>query len=155
MPADMTPFDEVRRVVPDIRYICIRKTNSIEHSRFYPLKELSECRTDEEYHEVIRAGAKILKNNMKLVAMKWKKPYISLTGGIDSNTTFAAANGNYDKFKAFSYVSAPKETIDADAAKRIAERFNVPYIRFDIPQSGDKLKDYTEICQIALLRACI
>ena len=85
---------------------------------------------------------------MELISRKWEKPYISLTGGIDSNTTFASANGIYDHFKAFSYVSAEKETIDADAAKTIAERFNVPYIRFDIPESSDSLDNYSELVQI-------
>lgn len=42
-----------------------------------------------------------------------------MTGGIDSNTTFAAANGFYDKFEAFSYLSAPKEAPDAEAAKKL------------------------------------
>lgn len=146
MPADITAFDEVKRIVPSIMFTF--NNGKINHKRFYPLKDLSECKNEEEYNQVIAQSADILKRNMELVAKKWNKPYISLTGGIDSNTTFAAANGNYDKFKAFSYVSAEKETIDADAAKVIADRFNVERILYNIPQTTDGLKNYNEIVQI-------
>lgn len=146
LPADLTPFEQVKRIVPSIMFTFNGK--DITHQRFYPLKDLAECKNDQEYNQVIAEGAKILKNNMDLVAKKWNKPYISLTGGIDSNTTFAAANGNYDKFKAFSYVSAEKETIDADAAKIIADRFNVERILYNIPETNDNLKNFEEISQI-------
>lgn len=143
LPGDMTQFDNVKRIVPNIEYeYC---SNSVTHRRFYPLRDLSEVNDDKEYNEVIEYAADILKNGMQLVAQKWKKPYISLTGGIDSNTTFAAANGIYDKFKTFSYVSAEKETIDADAAKTISERFNVERILFNIPETAYGLKNYEEI----------
>lgn len=143
LPGDMTQFEDVKRIVPNIEYTFA--DNKFAHRRFYPLKDLSECKNDKEYNEVIEKAADILKNNMKLVSEKWNKPYISLTGGIDSNTTFAAANGIYDKFKTFSYVSAEKETIDADAAKKISDRFNVERILFNIPDTSDGLKNYEEI----------
>ncbi len=143
LPGDMTPFDEVKRIVPNIDYTF--SAGTITHKRFYPLKDLTEVKNDEEYNEVITYAADILKNGMQLVSQKWNKPYISLTGGIDSNTTFAAANGVYDKFKAFSYISAEKETIDADAAKKIADRFNVEHILYNIPQTSEGLKNYEEI----------
>lgn len=143
LPGDMTQFDEVKRIVPNIEYIF--ENNKFTHKRFYPLRELAECKNDKEYNEVIEKAADILKNNMQLVSEKWNKPYISLTGGIDSNTTFAAANGIYDKFKTFSYISAEKETIDADAAKVISDRFNVERILFNIPETSDGLKNFEEI----------
>lgn len=143
LPGDMTAFDCVKRIVPNIEYSY--KEHKISHSRFYPLRDLAEVKNEEEYNEVITQAADILKNGMKLVSEKWNKPYISLTGGIDSNTTFAAANGVYDKFKAFSYISAEKETIDADAAKKIADRFNVEHILFNIPQSTESLNNFEEI----------
>ena len=99
----------------------------------------------DEYQKVINEGAAILRNNMQLIAKKWNRPYISLTGGIDSNTTFAAANGIYDRFKVFNYVSAPKETIDAAAAEKIAKRFGVERFLFNIPDSNSELKDFEEI----------
>lgn len=143
LPGDMTQFDGVKRIVPNIEYTY--NGNKFSHRRFYPLKDLSECKNDKEYNEVIEKAADILKNNMQLVSEKWKKPYISLTGGIDSNTTFAAANGIYDKFKTFSYVSAEKETIDADAAKVISDKFNVERILFNIPDNSEGLNNFEEI----------
>lgn len=146
LPADMTQFDEVKRIVPSITFTY--NDNCVTHKRFWPKENLRMAESDEEYRQVIKEAAKILHNNAVLITQKWAKPYISLTGGVDSNTTFASANGLYDRFKVFSYVSAEKEIIDADAAKRIADHFKVPYLRFDIPDTPDGLKDYNEIVQI-------
>ena len=146
LPADLTQFDEVRRIVPSISYTY--DGQHVTHKRFWPLKDQTVALEDADYQQVIEGAAQILKNNMQLISEKWEKPYISLTGGIDSNTTFASANGIYDRFKAFSYVSAEKEDLDAPAAKKIAERFNVPYLRFDIPENRDELKDFDELVQI-------
>ena len=146
LPGDMTQFDEVKRIVPDINYNY--DGSVIKHKRFWPLKNLTEAADREDYKKVIKEAASILKRNMKLISCKWEKPYISLTGGIDSNTTFASANGIYDRFKAFSYVSAEKEIVDADAAKKIADHFNVPYLRFDIPERSDEISDFDAFVQI-------
>ncbi len=146
LPADLTQFDEVKRIVPSISYSF--SGTEVTHSRFWPTKELKMATDEMDYNAVISEGAEILKNNMELISRKWKRPYISLTGGIDSNTTFASANGIYDRFKAFSYVSAEKETIDADAAKEIANHFNVAYIRFGIPETSDQIEDYHEFVSI-------
>ncbi len=140
LPADLTPFTQLKRIVPNIEYTY--SNGSITHKRFYPIKDLAQCKTEEEYQEVIKQAADIMKNNMELITRKWPRPYISLTGGIDSNTTFAAANGNYDKFQTFSYCSAEKETIDCEAAQKISEHFNIPWHLYQIPENADELKDY-------------
>lgn len=146
LPADLSPFDELRRIVPNNSYTYdgVR----ISHRRFWPLKDNPPALTDREYGEVIRSAADILKNNMRLVLQKWENPYISLTGGIDSNTTFAAANGMYDRFRTFSYVSADKEIGDAEAARKISEKFGASWTRFDIPESKEELEDYDELARI-------
>ena len=146
LPADMTPFAAVKRVVPDIEYLY--NNGEITHNRFYPLKDLQECKNKEEYDEVIKEGADILKRNMELVLRKWKNPWQSLTGGIDSNTTFAAANGYYDKLHTFSYLSAHKESIDVEAAKTISEKFNVPWTLYEIPDDNSKIDRFEEKSQI-------
>lgn len=146
LPGDMTPFDEIKRVVPNIGYTY--NAGKVSHKRFYPLRNLSECSDEKEYNEAIIQGAEILKNNMKLVTEKWENPQISLTGGIDSNTTFAAGNGVYDKLKAFSYLSAEKESIDTDAAKIIAKKFDMEHTIYNIPETADNLKNYDEIVAI-------
>ena len=144
LPADLTPFKELKRVVPNQEYTFIREDKIVKHRRFYPLKDIEECKTDEEYQCVIEAAADILKKNMELVLQKWDNPWLSLTGGIDSNTTFAAANGNYDKLHTFSYCSAEKESIDCEAAKKISEHFNVPWTLYEIPEAKEELERFEE-----------
>ena len=91
---------------------------------------------------MIEQAGDILRNNMTLLSKKWQRPWVSLTGGIDSNTTFSAANGNYDKFETFSYISAEKEIPDAAAAKKISERFGVTRHEYKIPDNNDAIKDF-------------
>lgn len=147
LPADLTPFKEVKRIVPSIWYtyeMCVK------HTRFWLLEDISIAENKDEYQQIIESAADILKNNMKLVSMKWEKPWISMTGGIDSNTTFAAANGEYDKFETFSYISAEKEVPDAEAAKTIAEHFGLKHHEFQIPDSNNELEKFESI--LAILR---
>ncbi len=148
LPADLTPFAPLKRAVPNIEYLYGQ--GQIRHKRFYPLKELPECSTEEEYQAVITQASDILKNNMTLISRKWKNPWISLTGGIDSNTAFAAANGIYDRFQTFSYCSAKKETIDCDAAKKIAAAFGLPWTLYSIPETPETLRDYA--AKVAVIR---
>lgn len=140
LPADLSPFSDVKRIVPNISYTY--SGGEVNHKRFYPIRDLAECKDEKEYHEVIEKAATILKNNAELILKKWSAPAISLTGGIDSNTTFASANGHYDKFETFSYLSAHKETIDVEAAKKIAERFQTKHTIYYIPEDNTNIKDF-------------
>lgn len=145
LPGDMTPFDAVKRIVPSIMfcYDC-----SISHYRFWFNREFEQVKSCAEYDSIIKSAADILANNMKLISKKWSKPWISLTGGIDSNTTFAAANGIYDKFETFSYLSAEKEIPDAQAAKTISDAFNVKHTVYNIPEDTSSLENYDIKVQI-------
>ncbi len=145
LPADLTPFAQVKRIVPSIMY---SYNGSISHYRFWFNKAFTTKGTDEEYQEVIKSAADILKNNLALIPKKWNTPWISLTGGIDSNTTFAAANGNYDKYETFSYISAEKEVPDTEAAATISKAFNIKHNIYQIPDTNDNLDDYTDIVEI-------
>lgn len=144
LPADMTPFEKVKRVVPNIEFSYLKKEMSVIHKRFYPLKDLKQCQSEEEYNETIKSAADILKNNMELVLKKWNNPWISLTGGIDSNTTYAAANGHYETVNVFSYCSAEKETIDCDAAETISKKFSSPWTKYMIPSSNEEIDRFEE-----------
>lgn len=141
LPGELTPFAEVKRIVPSILY-CYK--TEVSHRRYWPLKDAPEASERNEYTKVIHQAADILKNNMELISKKWNHPWISLTGGIDSNTTFAAGNGNYDKFETFSYISAEKEVPDAAAAKRIAERFGLKHHEYHIPSENCELNLFEE-----------
>lgn len=142
LPGDMTQFDGVTRIVPNIVYTYNCKNDKICHRRFYPLTNNPQVKNEQEYQEVIEKAANILKRGAELVIRKWEKPAISLTGGIDSNTTFAACNGHYDKYATFSYLSAHKETIDVQAAHIIADKFNTIHTIFNIPENSEDLKDF-------------
>lgn len=139
LPADLTPFSLVKRIVPSISY---KYDGKVSHKRFWPIKEIEIVKSQEEYNEVIEKSATIMKNNLTLISKKWNKPWISLTGGIDSNSTFASANGNYDKFETFSYLSAEKEVPDVEAAKIISKAFNVKHNVFEIPTDNQDVEDF-------------
>ena len=109
---------------------------------------MTQCANSREYDAVIKKAADILKNNMELIARKWERPQISLTGGIDSNTTFAAANGNYDKYETFSYLSAEKEIPDVEAAEKIAKRFGVKHTLYRVPQTDEGIEKYDQIVRV-------
>ena len=148
LPGDLTPFKEVKRIVPSISYKV--HEGSIEHRRFWPIKEVEMAENDDDYNKVIQEAADILKNNMQLVSEKWKHPWISLTGGIDSNTTFASANGIYDRFETFSYISAEKEIRDAEAAKTISAHFNIPHHVYTIPDNDAEVEKFEEIYEVLM-----
>lgn len=138
LPGDLSPFDELKRVVANQVYTMVKA--NITHHRFYPLlKDVDSALT---YDETIKLSSRIMANNLALIAKKWDRPYISLTGGIDSNTTFAAANGLYKKIHTFSYISAPKEEPDAMAAKKIASKFGSDFTLVRIPENSDGIDDY-------------
>lgn len=141
LPCDFTPFAEVKRIVPNILYMY---DVEVSHKRYWPLIGNEEAVIEKDYIQVIQQAAEILKSNMELVAKKWEHPWISLTGGIDSNTTFAAANGSYDKFETFSYISAEKEIPDAEAAKEIATHFGLEHHEYHIPTHNNELELFEE-----------
>ena len=140
LPGNITSYNEIKRIIPNT-YIRL-ENNQYFIERFYPIKEIKMCKNTEEYRDVILKAAEIMKNTMELIPQKWTKPAISLTGGIDSNTTFAAANGNYDKYTTFSYISMYRESVDAEKAKEISLRFNVPHKEYVIPDTNEKLENF-------------
>lgn len=139
LPTDMTSYEAVKRIVPSILY---QYDGKLSHHRFWFNQPIEMAQTRESYDAVIKEAAEILKNNMILITRKWQKPWISLTGGIDSNTTFAAANGIYDQFETFSYLSAEKEVPDVEAAAKISKAFQVKHNVYHIPENADDLQDY-------------
>ena len=140
LPGDITCFAELTRLVPNT--FVTYSDGSFQVTRFYPAHGIAMCENDNEYEEVITEGARLLKNTLALIPKKWAHPAISLTGGIDSNTTFAAANGNYDKFTTFSYVSMYRESVDAEKAQQISDRFGVKWKRYDVPESNEECADF-------------
>ena len=140
LPGDLTCFSELKRIIPNTAVHFDGKIYHVE--RFYPSREIKMCETQEEYDEVISEACRIMQNTMTLIPRKWAHPAISLTGGIDSNTTFAAANGNYDKYSTFSYISMYRESVDAEKAAQISEKFQVPHRIWQIPETNEEIPDF-------------
>lgn len=145
LPADLTPFRELKRIIPGVVY---QYNTEVAHWRFRFLRPLRAATEEAVYNQVIQEAAFILKNNMILISRKWKHPWISLTGGIDSNTTFAAGNGVYDRFDAFSYISSKKEVPDTEAAAKIAQKFKMKHHVFHVPHDNAEVKDFDTILKI-------
>ncbi len=148
LPGELTAFKQVKRIVPNTN-VDFEK-NEFKVTRFYPNKEIKMCTNEEEYNEVIKQASEIMHNNMVLITKKWKKPAISLTGGLDSNTTFSAANGLYDKFSTFSYISMHRESVDAEVAGKISKKFDVTHRIIDVPKNNGEIDDFSTYKQILI-----
>lgn len=142
LPGDISSYDGVKRVVPNTAVIY--KNGEFSISRFYPKKALVPCTTDEEYSDKIEFISDIMRRNVELIARKWEHPAISMSGGMDSKGTVAAANGIYDRFRLFSYISMPGEQIDADAAHKIAEAIGAEHRIDRISDNDDDFADIDE-----------
>lgn len=99
LPGDLSPFDELKRMVPNHFGSYEKKQNGIEVVRFYPTEKIVETKTQQEYENTIHELGRIMSNTMECIAKKWpeKKVSISVTGGRDSMTALSCANKVYDK----------------------------------------------------------
>ena len=134
MPGDYSIYTELKRTVPNHTY-----SRTEEIKRFYPIEKITECGTEEEYQNILNKSARIMKNTLQLCAEKWngKNLYISVTGGKDSGETLASANGNYDSFHYFSYISKPEEAVDAEAASEICKGLGLNHRIISIPEEAE------------------
>lgn len=141
LPGDITPYADFKRLIPN-HYVIL--ANDIKIRRFWPTDNYAEY-NETEKNEAVKSIAKVLHNSLSLIAEKWEKPAISMTGGCDSKTTLACADGLYDKFKYFSYVSQDTEKVDADAAHKICERLNLTHTIYEIPLQDRELKNIEKV----------
>lgn len=141
LPGNLTQFKEVRRLVPN--HVLIYSENRFEIHRFY-----TPHRADLSFEQIRDSASAMLHNNLQLIAKKWKKPAISLTGGCDSKTTLACENGLYDKFKHFSYISDEAEAVDANAAHKICEKLGLEHIIYHIPDNDDDVGGVRETAKL-------
>jgi hypothetical protein len=145
LPGNMSPYKEIKR---------LGGNTYIEHfghftiKRFYPIEPHHEISNDVEYTEAVGKIGDIIHKNIELASKKWKRPAISLTGGTDSKTTLACANGLYEKFKYFSFHCKPPEVIDAQAAHSICENLGLEHQIYSIPENNDDIKDFEVLKKI-------
>lgn len=140
LPGDLSAFDGIRRVVPNTFVTLCQQQSKIE--RFYPVRDIKMTKNDAEYRQALEEICDILYKNMQLISRKWDAPAISMTGGMDSKGTVAAANGLYEKFLYFSYISMYGEQTDADAAHKIAEAIGVNH---RIDRISERNEDFPDL----------
>ena len=141
LPGDLTQFRPVRRLVPN-HFVRI-SDGRVSVGRFYLphiLKKTNE--------EIVSETADLLHANMELISMKWSRPAISLTGGCDSKTTLSCANGLYDRFSYFSYISSDSEAADAEAAARICDALQLTHKTYCIPDHNTEVLKYDEVSEV-------
>lgn len=144
LPGDLTPYREFKRMIPNH---CVHFGSKIIVERFFPDSDYLEY-SMEQASAAEREIGRLLHNNLELIAEKWEKPAISLTGGCDSKTTLACANGLYDRFSYFSYDSSDTEKVDADAAHEICSELGLKHTAYWISRSDNDFQDIEETREI-------
>lgn len=141
LPGDLSPYKEVKRIVANTE---IRYNGEFSCHRFYPRKDYYFVK-DSEYPELIKNISEILHNNIMLISQKWRNPAISLTGGMDSQTTLACAGDMQGKFEYFSYISLPREATDANAAHNICDSKGLKHTIYSIDTDKTHYSDFEEV----------
>lgn len=144
LPGSLSPYMEFEKLGPNT-YLEFGKEFRVK--RFYPLKPHPELSPD-RYEDVLKDIGGLMKKNIELCISKWKAPAISLSGGLDSKTTLACANGLYDKLKYFSFHCKPSEVLDAKAAHKICGVFGIEHKIHAIPETNDRVRDYDVLRRI-------
>lgn len=143
LPGNLTQFNEVERLMPNF-FVRIGG-GKISQERFYsPKRKMIDNAT------IADEVAKLLHNNLVLIAKKWEKPAISCTGGCDSKTTMACAVGLYDKFRYFSYISNDSEKVDAEAARTIVKSLGHEHKTYIIPDKDECFTNLEETRSLLL-----
>lgn len=94
---------------------------------------------------VIQQIGELIHNNLACGAEKWKRCTISLSGGTDSKTTLACANGLYDRYSYYSFHSKPQELVDAQGAMKICEKLGLKHTLHHIPDKNEDIQDFAFI----------
>lgn len=144
LPGDLTPYQEIKRIVPNTEILIGEKA---EIHRFYPRDEYKVINSD-SYTSCVSEICTIMNNSLRLVAEKWKRPAISLTGGTDSKTTLACAKGVQECFDYFSYISLPREETDAVAAQNICEALHLRHKIYYIDTDPSHFSDFGEVSDL-------
>ena len=133
-----SPFSELTMLSPNT-YLTV--PNLTVH-RFYPVDPLP--RLDGETLEWL---ADTLRYSIELCTRKWKCS-VSLSGGVDSRLTLAAANGHYDRLGFFSFASTPAESRDAHSAAGLCSVLGLQHDLYVIPDDESAIRDFDVISQI-------
>lgn len=147
-PGDMTQYEGINRLLQN--HITKYDGEKFSTERFYPTHDIYEVRNEEEYKNLIKRCTTILHDTMECVAKKYKKPAISLTGGMDSKTTLACTNGLYDRFSYYSYNSMDGDKPDVEAAHAISEYIGIKHKVYDIPDQESQNIRFLELKRVLI-----
>ena len=145
LPGNLSPYQEIKRLGANTY---LEYSNNFSILRFYPVSPHLEFTTDKEKAENIKRIGDLIHNGIECCSKKWNRCTISLSGGTDSKTTLACANGLYDKFTYFSFYSKPQELVDAKGAKTICDKLGLEHTLYEIPQENSEIKDFEFIKKI-------
>lgn len=145
LPGNLTPYKELKRLGANTY---LNYDGQFTINRFFPTAPHPEYRTEDEIQKGVKRVAELLHNGIECCTKKWDRCAISLTGGTDSKTTLACANGLYDKFSYFSFHSKPQEMVDAEGAKKLCDQLGLEHTLYNIPESNDEMRDFDLIKKI-------
>lgn len=148
LPGDLTRFAEMKRLGPNIVLHC--DAGSFEIKRFYPLAD-HPVLVEEEYAAVEEEIARIIAENVRLCSLKWDRPAVSLSGGVDSRTTLSAAKKAEDQGHNFYYYSfhcKEQEEKDARAAHELCDHLALSHTIYSIPENNEDMKDFADYKRI-------
>ena len=145
LPGNKTPYREIKRLGGNT-YLEAGEDFAIK--RFYPIASHPEFLTEEEKKNGVTKIGDLMHNGIWCCAQKWNRCAISLSGGTDSKTTLACANGLYDKFSYFSFHSKPQELVDAKGAKKICDELGLEHVLYHIPEENSMFPGFETIKRI-------
>lgn len=141
LPGNMSPYVAVQKLSPNI-YLTQTSAKAFRLTRFHPHGPHGTVENETQYEERLSEVASLLHANLSLASNKWKRPYISLSGGMDSRTTLAAANGLYDRLRFFSFAAKAQERLDAQVAAKLCGLLEVPHLLLPVPDANLEVKDF-------------
>lgn len=144
MPGDMTPYGAFKRLIPN--HYVLYENSEFKKIRFFPTAD--DGLLDLPYEKIVDKSAGILSKSMAIIHKKWEKAAISLTGGCDSKTTLSCTNGQYDKYKYFSYISSDSENVDAVAASKICKMLGLKHNTYRISNNDCDYENIPELSKI-------
>lgn len=140
LPGDISHYHELKKLIGD-NYVAYAN-GTFRTVRIWPREPIYMCADDAEYRDTVHRIADIMKRNLALIAHKWERPAVSVTGGRDSKGSLAASVHVKERYQYFSYNSQPAEKVDCDAAEAICRAVGVPHNTYEIPLDKSVYPEY-------------
>ena len=141
LPGLMTPFDEIRPITPNTRYVIEKR----KVERFFPREELETT----EFKDTVDKVTGILKNQASLINEIYKTS-TSLTAGLDSRLTFAIQNTTQNNGDYFTHISqripeAFQE--DVNVGRKLANIYDKKHTIYEYTNDGtvDGFKEFKSV----------